>query len=255
MKHLKKLILLVMAITLLWNGTTTTSYAKEIVDAQANTQTQAFVNVKSRLNLRKDPNSSSKSLEKLPKGTIVDVYGDANKDGWYKISHNGITGYVKGDYLVFSGYPEYEMIAAFSTSSKSSENRDYNMALAASKISGMILEPGDKFDWFEIIGNANKSNGYKEATVINGGKYVKGYGGGVCQVSTTIYNLIYQLDITPDELHHHSLKSSYVPSGMDATVAYKTKNFVFTNTLDYSIMIELTTDGGTVFGMLYKVTK
>lgn len=257
MNHLKKLTLLMLAITLVLHGTTTTSYAKANTETssanQSLTQTQAFVNVKSKLNLREKPSSSSKSLDKFQKGTILTIYGEADENGWYYVSHDNVYGYVKGDYLIFSDYPEYEMISAFSTTSKSSTNRDFNMALATSKINGMILEPDDTFDWFEVIGSANKANGYKKATIISGGKYVQGYGGGVCQVSTTLYNLIYQIDIIPDELHHHSLKSSYVPKGMDATVAYKSKNFVFTNSTESSILIELYTDGGTVYGMLYNI--
>ena len=103
-----------------------------------------------------------------------------------------------------------------------------------------------------VVGPASEENGYKKANIILNGKYVKGFGGGVCQVSTAVYNCIYKIGIEPTEHHNHSKASSYVEKGMDATVAYPNKNFVFINTCEYPIMFEAYTDEGQVVIVAYK---
>ena len=80
-----------------------------------------------------------------------------------------------------------------------------------------------------------------------------GYGGGVCQVSTAVYNCIYKIGILPTQHHHHTLESSYVAKGMDATVSFPGKNFVFTNTKDYAITFFAYTDGPQVVVEAYKI--
>ena len=143
---------------------------------------------------------------------------------------------------------------------ESSEDRDYNMSLACSKIDGLVLQPNQEFNWFEIVGEASKENGYKKAPVIINKKSAMWYGGGICQVATAVYNLIYQVDIVPTELHHHSLQSSYAAKGMDATVAWSNKeknrkNFVFINTKDYPIKIKIHEENGNVVAELYQISE
>ena len=124
---------------------------------------------------------------------------------------------------------------------------------------GIVLEPGEEFAWYStsktegIVGPANKENGYKKAPIILNGESAMGYGGGVCQVSTAVYNCIYKIGILPTQHHHHTLESSYVAKGMDATVSFPGKNFVFTNTKDYSIVFFAYTDGPQVVVEAYKI--
>jgi len=214
----------------------------------------------SRLNVREKATTKSVILGKLYAGDVVNIVNET--EDFYKIKYNfesKVTyAYVHKNYVVIPELGDNEkelMSSAVITADSSSKNRNYNMQLACEKIDGLVLKPGEQFDWYgkNGVGQANKANGFKESTVIQGGKYVKGYGGGVCQVSTALYNAIYDLEIEPDELHHHSIPSSYVEYGMDATVAYGYKNFVFTNTKDYAIEIKAFTEGSQVTILIYKV--
>lgn len=221
----------------------------------------AYVNVQSTLNLRQKPSTNSKVILKLKPGDLLEA--EELKNGWSKvILEDGTEGFVKTDYIVKveQDLNKYELISVAVINNPSSpKNRNFNMAKACEKINGLVLETGDEFNWYGtngedgVVGCASKENGYKEANIIVGKKYVKGYGGGVCQVSTAVYNCIYKLDIKPTEHHHHSLQSSYVEKGMDATVAWPSKNFVFSNTKDYSIMFEAYTNKGQVVIAAYKV--
>lgn len=255
MKYRKKLaILLVLLMTI--------SSTLVVTAGNSKNQTKAYVKVTTKLNLREGPSTNCKVLSKLKPGEVI-IVENSTDNGWSKVKlEDGTEGYVSNDYMVIPDIDleEHELIsAAVITSTNSSENRNFNMAKACEAINGMVLKPGDEFNWYgdedtqAVVGSASKANGYKKATVISGGKYVQGYGGGVCQVSTAVYNCIYKLDIKPTEHHHHSLQSSYVEKGMDATVSYPNKNFVFSNTLDYSIMLEAYTDGGQVIILVYKV--
>ena len=255
MKYRKKLAILLVLLMIISSTL--------VVTAKDNQkETKAYVKVTTSLNLREGPSTSYKVISKLKPGDLVTVE-KSDDNGWSKVKlEDGTKGYVSNDYIVIPDIEleEQELIsAAVITSKSSSKNRNFNMAKACEAIDGMTLEIGDEFNWYgdkdtkAVVGSANKANGYKKATVISGGKYVQGYGGGVCQVSTAVYNCIYKLDIEPTEHHHHSLQSSYVEKGMDATVSYPNKNFVFSNTLDYSIMLEAYTDGGQVVVLAYKV--
>ena len=152
------------------------------------------------------------------------------------------------------------LISSCTIEHSSSENRDYNMSLACSKIDNLILKPNEEFNWYNVVGQATKENGFKKSSIIVNKKYVQGYGGGVCQVATAVYNLIYQVDIKPTELNHHSLQSSYVTKGMDATVSWHDnpkyrKNFVFINTKDYPIKIKIHEENGNVVAELYQISE
>lgn len=111
----------------------------------------------------------------------------------------------------------------------SSANRAYNVELAASKINGIILADGEIFSYNKTVGNANEANGFKMATVFSGGKVTEGVGGGVCQVSSTLYCALLRTGLEIVERHNHSLPISYVPGGQDATVVYNTIDFKFKN--------------------------
>lgn len=222
---------------------------------KANEETKAYVNVESRLNLREEPNTNCKILDKLFPGEVVTVQGNTDKE-WLKVTTNdGLNGYVSSQYVE---YPtlinnDYEMVAtAVITAHSSSENRNYNLAKACEAIDGLVLLPGQEFDWFWRVGEASVARGYKLATVINNGQYVMGEGGGVCQVSTALYNCINNLGIVPTEHHHHSKSSSYVAQGMDATVAYPSLNFKFENTLEYTLIFEAYAEGSKVVITAYR---
>ena len=138
-------------------------------------------------------------------------------------------------------------LASYSTTySTGAVNRASNVALAASKINGTVLKPGDTFSYNETIGDTTLANGYKVAPVFENGKTSQGVGGGVCQVSSTLYSAVLYADLKVVERRNHSLTVAYVPKGQDATVSYGAIDFKFANDTEYPIKIAASTGGGTV---------
>lgn len=139
-------------------------------------------------------------------------------------------------------------ISAFSTSygAISSPQRANNIQKAAASINGTILMPGDTFSFNGIVGQRTEARGYQAAPVIVGNKVESGLGGGICQVSSTLYNAILRANLKSTERAHHTLPSSYVPLGRDATVDWGNIDYKFKNTLNYPIYIEAYAAGGNV---------
>lgn len=138
-------------------------------------------------------------------------------------------------------------LASYSTTySTSAVGRASNVALAASSINGKVLMPGDTFSYNETIGDTTIENGYKVAPVFENGKTSQGVGGGICQVSSTLYSAVLYADLKVVERRNHSLTVGYVPKGQDATVSYGSLDFKFANNTDYPIKISAVANGGTV---------
>lgn len=125
-------------------------------------------------------------------------------------------------------------------------NRSHNIALAAKTINGTILLPGETFSYNGVLGNTNKEKGYKLGTAYVNGKVVESYGGGICQVSSTLYNSVLYANLEIVERYNHSYVVNYVPAGRDATVAYGGKDFKFKNTRSYPIKIVASAKNGVV---------
>ncbi|MBC2581509.1 VanW family protein [Clostridium sp. DJ247] len=144
-------------------------------------------------------------------------------------------------------------IGTFSTSfgSISSPQRANNIIIATRSINGKILMPGDIFSFNDVVGERTEDKGYESAPVIIGNKLESGLGGGICQVSTTLYNSILDASLKPLEITHHTLPVHYVQGGMDATVDYGNIDFKFKNTLASPIYIQAYTAGGNVVFNLY----
>lgn len=138
-----------------------------------------------------------------------------------------------------------EVLSKFTSSyASSSANRAFNVARAAVSINGTILMPGEVFSYNSAIGNPSLANGYKMATVYADGKQKEGVGGGVCQVSSTLYSAVLYADLQIVERRSHSLTVAYVPKGQDATVVYGGQDFKFKNNTDFPIKIEATASKG-----------
>ncbi|MFD3259409.1 VanW family protein [Paenibacillus lentus] len=130
-------------------------------------------------------------------------------------------------------------IAQFSTNLQGSGNgRRHNVDAAARTIHGMVLAPGDTFDYEQVIKAAEDKYGFQEAPVIYGGKLVPGVGGGICQVSSTLYNAVILAGLDIVERRNHTLPVSYVPKGLDATFARGYINFRFKNITDHHLLIQ-----------------
>ncbi len=131
-------------------------------------------------------------------------------------------------------------LASFSTKIMYKDaNRQHNMALTCSKLNGTIVKSGETFSFCNTVGKATAEAGYKEAEIFDKqGNIKKGYGGGNCQVSSTLYNVVLQIpSLKVLERHEHSRKVSYVESGKDAAVAYGSIDFRFKNENDFDIKI------------------
>ena len=148
---------------------------------------------------------------------------------------------VKADLTEAELKERYALLSTFTTSFKGStlgrKNRVNNMALAVSRINGVALEPGEEFSMNKTILDRTKENGYYLAPAIRNGAYEKEYGGGVCQVSSTLFNAVMMADLTITERHHHSWPMHYVPIGRDATIATGYKDFKFINSTEGELVI------------------
>ena len=109
--------------------------------------------------------------------------------------------------------------ARFSTNCTVNADREKNIALALGKFNGLRVNAGEQVSFNQVVGKRTADRGFREAKIIVNGEYVDGIGGGVCQVSTTIFNAVVQAGLQVTESHNHSLRSSYVPLGHDAMVS------------------------------------
>ncbi len=124
----------------------------------------------------------------------------------------------------------------------SGSERKHNVECASKKISGITLQPGEKFSFNTVVGNRTKQNGFEQAPIILNGKFIYGFGGGVCQVSTTLYNAVLLANLDVVEVNQHSLPVSYVKPSFDAMVSSQS-DFSFVNNQDKPIYIESVFDG------------
>lgn len=130
------------------------------------------------------------------------------------------------------------LLAKFTTRyDETIENRANNIKLSAKKIDGTILMPNETFSYNKIVGERTIKAGYKEAVVYMGGKVVNGIGGGICQVSSTLYNAVLLANLEITERRNHYFITSYVSTSRDATVSYGSIDFKFKNTRNYPIKI------------------
>ncbi|GAA0863125.1 VanW family protein [Paraclostridium tenue] len=147
------------------------------------------------------------------------------------------------------------VLGQFSTTFNHTTSRGSNINIAGKSTSNKLIMPHDEFSYNKSTGSRTWHNGYKTAKVIIGGKYVDGEGGGVCQVSTTIYNaaLISGMDIT--EVHNHTFASRYAPIGRDAAVSYGYTDFKFQNPLKHPIYIKNIVNNGVITSKIYGCIK
>lgn len=129
--------------------------------------------------------------------------------------------------------------------------RSQNVRLAAKAIDGTLLKPEEIFSFNQVVGPRTSEAGYQMAIIIEGDKFVPGLGGGVCQVSSTLYNAVQQASLSIIERSHHSLAVTYVPQGQDATVAYSSIDFKFRNDSGSYLLIRSNISGNTLTFSLY----
>ena len=126
---------------------------------------------------------------------------------------------------------------AVTDASSSKKNRLSNIQLALSSINGLCLQPGEEFSFNEVVGKRTAERGYKVATAYSAGEVTEELGGGICQVSTTLFNAVVKSDLEITERHNHSIPVSYVDKGKDATVSWGAQDFKFKNNTDAPVYI------------------
>ena len=131
-----------------------------------------------------------------------------------------------------------DLLSSFRTSfTSSNSNRSTNIRLSSEKINGTVLMPGETFSFNQVVGKRTPEAGFKPATAYSNGEVVQEYGGGICQVSSTLYNAVLYANLEITERTNHGYKPTYVDPGLDATVSWGGPDFKFTNNRDYPIRI------------------
>ena len=137
------------------------------------------------------------------------------------------------------------VISEFTTKyDASNKNRSQNLAIAAGKIDGTVLMPGEEFSFNQVVGKRTIQEGYKDAKIYQDGQVVDGLAGGICQISSTLYNAVVKANLEVTERRNHSFTTSYIRAGQDATVVYGVIDFKFKNTRTYPIKISASVNSG-----------
>lgn len=127
---------------------------------------------------------------------------------------------------------------AFTTNDQNGKNRAENIKISVSKIDNKVLAPGEVFSFNDIVGPRDEAGGYKSAQTYVQGKVVDGIGGGICQVSSTLYNAALLSDLEIVERRNHMFTVGYVDKGRDATVSYNEVDFKFRNSTKWPLKIK-----------------
>ena len=138
-----------------------------------------------------------------------------------------------------------DLLSTYSTKySTRDRDRTTNLQLAASKINGTVLMPGETFSYNQVVGERTIAAGYKEAPIYVSGEVVDGLGGGICQITSTLYNAVLYANLEIVERSNHQFVPSYVTASRDATVVYGSIDFKFKNNRDYPIKLVCSVSGG-----------
>lgn len=141
------------------------------------------------------------------------------------------------------------VIASYEThysSAPESRDRTFNLRVAAGKLDGLVVLPGETFDFNEAVGERSEANGFRPAPQIAGGELVDGVGGGTCQIAGTLHAATFFSGLPIVERSPHSRPSTYIYMGLDAVVSYPQLNFRFQNDQPFPVAIGMTVEGGLV---------
>lgn len=144
------------------------------------------------------------------------------------------------------------LLASYSTTfSTKATNRTTNIRLASNKINGVVLMPGQQFSYNKVVGKRTAAAGFKSAPAYSGGKVVNDIGGGICQVSSTLYNTALRANLEIIKRSNHRFATGYVPLSTDATVSWGGPEFIFKNSRKYPIKIISKVSGGKITVDIY----
>ena len=147
-----------------------------------------------------------------------------------------------------------DQLSTFTTRYDASDrDRTTNLVLACQKINGKVVMPGATFSYNEALGPRTASAGYKNAKIYSSGEVIDGIGGGICQISSTLYNSALMSDMEIVSRRNHQFVTSYVGAGRDATVVYGSTDFKFKNTRTYPVKIVASAKSGIATVSIYGI--
>lgn len=145
-----------------------------------------------------------------------------------------------------------DLLATFSTKYNAGDrDRTTNLILAAQKINGTVLLPSEEFSYNKTVGERTIEAGYKMAATFSNGKVVDGLGGGICQISSTLYDAVVMANLQITKRRNHQFITSYLPGGKDATVVWGSQDFKFINSRKYPVRITMSVSGGTATAQVW----
>lgn len=192
----------------------------------------------------KEEETSETTTETTTKPTTTEDLATTFKESDTMKIYPGLSKDSEGDY-------PYELAAYTSYYRSSDETRTANLKAAVSKLNNIKIPDDAVFSFNQTVGKRTVTAGYETAKVINGGEFVDGLGGGVCQVSSTLFECVLRANVEIVYRTNHSLEIGYVPLGGDATVQWSSKDFKFKNTLGCDVRIKMTCEGGKLTCKLY----
>lgn len=161
--------------------------------------------------------------------------------------------YTKADITVqdlgMEAFPN--LLGSWSTEYVNNPDRTTNLRLAANKIDGTVVMPGEIFSYNKVVGKRTTAAGYKNAAIYQDGEVVDGLGGGICQISTTLYNAAIDAGMLIEERRNHMFVPSYADAGKDATVVWGSTDFKFENRRSYPIKIDASVSNGVARVRIY----
>ncbi len=186
-----------------------------------------------------------KTMENLPSG-----WGDINGEIKVPIVIEEAQPQITGEDLKSMGE-----LSHYTTWYNTGEiDRSHNLVRAANTINTHVVKPEEIFSFNQTVGKRSFETGYRDAMVIVGGKFEPGVGGGICQVSSTLYNAVLLAGLEIVERHNHNLAVAYIPTGLDATVSYGMQDFQFKNNTRHPVYLRSVAGGGgltiTIYGHL-----
>lgn len=190
--------------------------------------------------------STSKKLEQLADRASQTQKLSANS-GAQNVAQASI---IESDVDIVGTAPEEEQITGpqaigtYTTTYEDNISRAINVELAAQRINGVILQPGGSFSFSDTILERTEANGYADGPIFVKGEEVMGIGGGVCQVSSTLYAAMVAAGLPATERHAHSMPVDYVPRDLEASIAGNYMDLKFNNTFSQPLLIQASAEGG-----------
>lgn len=183
---------------------------------------------------------------------LMAVYG-TDLPSYY--THYITCGKAEGRKAVFDAKDAFSanVLGTYTTTYDVTEARAVNVELSASRINGIVINPGKMFSYSTSVGTRTTWNGYVEAPSYASGRVVTSVGGGICQTSSTLYAAMVVADLPATQHYLHSLPVDYVPRGLDAAIVEGYKDLTFKNSFDFPIMIQASANGGTLTVSIVKV--